>query len=91
MKFGFVTVVRGRQWFCNVDATSNGGMIIPESFDGSSGKPKKINAVKKHRGRQRLFLIHYKDRKSWPQEGGFDTMLEILNNLYCTSPIIEYT
>ena len=36
-----------RQWSCSVDATSNGAMIIPESFDGSSRKPKKMNAAKK--------------------------------------------
>ena len=35
------------QWSCSVDATSNNGMIIPESFDGSSRKPKKMNAAKK--------------------------------------------
>ena len=36
-----------KQWSCSVDATSNDGLTIPESFDGSSRKPKKINAVKK--------------------------------------------
>ena len=35
------------QWSCSVDATSNNGMIIPESFDGSNRKPKKMNAAKK--------------------------------------------
>ena len=35
MKFGSVTVVCG-------------GMTIPESFDGSSGKPKKMNVAEKH-------------------------------------------
>ena len=48
MKFGSVTVVQGRQWSCSVDATSNGGLTIPESFDGSSRKPKKMNAAKKN-------------------------------------------
>ena len=42
MKLGFVTVVWG------VDASSNDGMTIPESFDGSSRKPKKMNAAKKN-------------------------------------------
>ena len=28
-------------------ATSNGGLTIPQSFDGSSRKPKKMNAAKK--------------------------------------------
>ena len=63
MKFGSMTVDWGRQWSCNVDATSNDGMTIPDSFDGSSRKPKKKNAAKKtprkrkkHRGRQRLLL-----------------------------------
>ena len=36
------------QWSYSVDATSNGGMTIPESFDGSSRKPKKMNVVKKN-------------------------------------------
>ena len=27
--------------------TSNGGLTIPENFDGSSRKPKKMNAAKK--------------------------------------------
>ena len=27
--------------------TSNGGLTIPESFDGNSRKPKKMNAAKK--------------------------------------------
>ena len=35
------------QWSYSVDATSNGGFTIPESFDGSSRKPKKMNAAKK--------------------------------------------
>ena len=48
MKFGFMTVVLRRQWSYSVDAISNGGMIIPESFDGSSRKPKKMNAAKKN-------------------------------------------
>ena len=49
------------QWFeegnglCNVDATSNDGMIITKSFDGSNGKPKKMNAMKKH------WVLGYKD------------------------------
>ena len=42
-----MTVVGGRQWSCSVDATSNGGLTVPESFDGNSRKPKKINATKK--------------------------------------------
>ena len=51
MKLGFVTVVWG------VDASSNGGMTIPESFDSMySGKPKKMNVAKKHQGKQRLLL-----------------------------------
>ena len=49
-------VVWGRQWSCSVDATSNGGMTISESFDGSNRKSKKMNAMKKHQGRQRLLL-----------------------------------
>ena len=56
MNFGFMTVVRERQWSCNVDVTSNGGMTIPESSDDDNEKPKKMNAAKEHRGRQRLFL-----------------------------------
>ena len=49
MKLGFVTVVWGRQWSCSVDVSSNGGMTIQESFDSmNSGKPKKMNATKKH-------------------------------------------
>ena len=63
--------------------TSNGGLSIPESFDDSSRKPKKMNAAKKHRGRQRLLLIHRKDRKPWPQKGGFDTMLNISIDTPC--------
>ena len=47
MKFGSVMVVWGRQWSCSVDATSNGGLTIPESFGGSSRKPKKMYVVKK--------------------------------------------
>ena len=43
-----MTVVRGRQWSCSVDTTSNGGLTVPESFDGNSRKPKKMNAVKKN-------------------------------------------
>ena len=43
-----MTVVSGRQWSCSVDATSNGGLTILESFDGSSMKPKKMNAAKKN-------------------------------------------
>ena len=49
-------VVWGRQWSCSVDVTSNGGMTILESFDDSSGKPKKMNVEKKHWERQRLLL-----------------------------------
>ena len=45
MKLGSVTVVWGRQWSCSVDATSNDGLTIPKSFDGNSGKPKKMNAA----------------------------------------------
>ena len=58
MKFGSVIVVWGRQWSCSVDATSNDDLTIPESFDSSSRKTKKMNAAKKkkHRGRQRLLL-----------------------------------
>ena len=44
------------QWSCSVDATSNGGITIPESFDDSGKKPKKMNAAKKHWGRQILLL-----------------------------------
>ena len=83
MKFGSVTVVWVRQWSYSVDATSNNGMTIPESFDDSSGKPKKMNAAMKHWERQRLLLIHYKDRKSWSQEGGSDTMLNISIDTSC--------
>ena len=32
-------------------------MTIPDSFDDSNGKPKKMNAMKKHWGRQSLLLI----------------------------------
>ena len=56
MKFDFVIVVCERQWSYNVDATSNSDMIILESFYNNSGKPKKMNATKKHRRRQRLLL-----------------------------------
>ena len=56
MKFSSVTVVCGRQWSCNVDSTFNSGITISESFDDSSEKPKKMNAAKKHKGRQRLLL-----------------------------------
>ena len=35
------------QWSYSVDATSNDGLTIPESFDGSSRKPKKMNTTKK--------------------------------------------
>ena len=57
MKLSSMTVVWGRQWSCSVDASSNGGMTIPESFDSIyGGKPKKMNAAKKHRGKQRLLL-----------------------------------
>ena len=60
MKLGFVTVVWG------VDASSNGGMTIPESFDSMySGKPKKMNVAKKHQGKQRLLLNIRKDKKPW--------------------------
>ena len=48
MKFGSMTVDWGSQWSCNVDATSNSDMTIPESFNGSNEKPKKMNAAKKH-------------------------------------------
>ena len=56
MRFDFVIVVCERQWSYSVDATSNSGMIISESFYNNSGKPKKMNATKKHRRRQRLLL-----------------------------------
>ena len=32
---------------CSIDATSNGGLTISKSFDGSNKKPKKMNAAKK--------------------------------------------
>ena len=32
---------------CSVDATSNGGLTVPESFDDNSRKLKKMNAAKK--------------------------------------------
>ena len=35
------------QWSCSVDATSNSGMTILDSFDDSNRKPKKMNAAKK--------------------------------------------
>ena len=57
-------------------------MTIPESFDSSSGKPKKMNATKKHWGRQRLLLIHCKDRKSWPQEDSSNTILNISYDIF---------
>ena len=57
-------------------------MTIPESFDGSSGKPKKMNTAKKHQGRQRLLLIHRKDRKPWSQEGSFYTILNISYDIF---------
>ena len=56
MKFDFVIVVCERQWSYSVDATSNSGMIISESFYNNSGKPKKMNTTKKHRIRQKLLL-----------------------------------
>ena len=57
-------------------------MTILESFDSSSGKSKK-NVAKKHQGRQRLLVIHHKDRKPWPQEGGSDTILNISIDTPC--------
>jgi len=56
MEFSFMTVVCRRQWSCNFDSTFNGDMTLPESFDDSSKKPKKMNAAKKHKERQRLLL-----------------------------------
>ena len=58
-------------------------MTILESFDSSSGKSKKMNVAKKHQGRQRLLVIHRKDRKPWPKEGGSDTMLNISIDTPC--------
>ena len=56
MNFGSVIVVCGRQWSRSVDVTSKGDITIPESFDGSNEKLKKINTANKHRERQRFFL-----------------------------------
>ena len=39
--------------------TSNGGLTIPESFDGSSRKPKKMNAVKKKTPRKTKIALKY--------------------------------
>ena len=63
--------------------TSNGGMTILKSFDSSSGKSKKMNVAKKHQGRQRLLVIHRKNRKPWPQERDSDTMLNISIDTPC--------
>ena len=63
--------------------TSIDGMTIPESFDGSSRKPKKINVAKKHRERQRLLLYISQGQKTMPQEGGFGTKLNISIDTPC--------
>ena len=47
------------QWSCSVDATSNNGMIIPESFDGSSRKLKKMNTAKKKTPRKTKIALKY--------------------------------
>ena len=39
--------------------TSNGGLTIPESFDGSSRKSKKMNAVKKKTPRKIKIALKY--------------------------------
>ena len=54
-----MTVVRGRQWSCSVDTTSNGGLTIPESFDGSNKKPKKMNTAKKKTPRKTKIALKY--------------------------------
>ena len=63
--------------------TSIDGMTIPESFDGSSRKPKKMNAAKKHRERQRLLLNIPQGQKTMLQEGGSGTKLNISINTPC--------
>ena len=44
---------------CSVDATSNGSLIVPESFDGNNRKPKKMNAVKKKTSRKIKIALKY--------------------------------
>ena len=39
--------------------TSNGGLIVPESFDGNSRKPKKMNAAKKKTPRKTKIALKY--------------------------------
>ena len=48
-----------RQWSCSVDATSNGGLTVPESFDINSRKPKKMNAGKKKTLRKIKIALKY--------------------------------
>ena len=48
MKFDSVTVVWGRQWSCSVDATSNGGIIIPESLTAAIGSQSRWMQRKKY-------------------------------------------
>ena len=48
-----------KQWSCSVDATSNGGMTISESFGGSSRKPKQMNAAKKKTPRKTKIALKY--------------------------------
>ena len=58
-------------------------MTIPESFDDSSKKPKKMNTVKKHRERQRLLLNISQGQKTMRQEGGPGTKLNISIDTPC--------
>ena len=39
--------------------TSNGGLTIPKSFDGSSRKPKKMDAAKKKTPRKTKIALKY--------------------------------
>ena len=39
--------------------TSNNDLTIPESFDGNSRKPKKMNAVKKKKPRKIKIALKY--------------------------------
>ena len=39
--------------------TSNGGLTIPKSFDGSNRKPKKMNARKKKTPRKTKIALKY--------------------------------
>ena len=64
--------------------TSNDGMTIPESFDGSNRKSKKMNAAKKTPRKTKIALKYtVKTKKPWPQEPSSDTMLNISIDTLC--------